>query len=304
MPSVTACLPTFSLLLPSSSRRSAAAGAVGSMRRRGPGTSLRRDRLSSYVGPPSLKCATVNRVPPSSGGSHRTVAALHPHVCFSVALSMLAAWSTRWVGSCSCRSEDPSSPPTVWGFGAARSLSVAAASHGRSGPAPRIIVGRGRVCGPHPSNWTLAYCGAGPPWRARFCAPTAPLTRPLHAHNVGLPCGHGIASDDPRREEHAPQVLRETPRHVPVRLGVLLRGTLQGAVHDAEGGHQVPTRARGRGGGSRPSAAVSHRCTRAAALWGSRRSCSSRWLRSSHTKSPSRSMCWRNSSKEAPPGGS
>ena len=50
--------------------------------------------------------------------------------------------------------------------------------------------------------------------------------------------------------------------------------------------------------------AVSHRCTRAAALRGLRRSCSSRWLQSSHAKSPSRSMWWRQSSTEVPPGGS
>ena len=61
---------------------------------------------------------------------------------------------------------------------------------------------------------------------------------------------------------------------------------------------------RGEGGGWSPSAAVSHRCARAAALWGSRRSCSSRWLRSSHAKSPSQSMWWRKSSTEVPPGGS
>ena len=61
---------------------------------------------------------------------------------------------------------------------------------------------------------------------------------------------------------------------------------------------------RGGGGGQLPSDAVGHRCTRAAALRGSRRSCSSRWLRRSHTKSPSRSMWWRKSSTEVPPDGS
>ena len=43
----------------------------------------------------------------------------------------------------------------------------------------------------------------------------------------------------------------------------------------------------GRGGtrgGQLPSAAVGHWCTRTAALWGAQRSCSSWWLRSSHTK--------------------
>ena len=49
-------------------------------------------------------------------------------------------------------------------------------------------------------------------------------------------------------------------------------------------------RAKKKGGGQLPSAAVSHRCTRAAAPRGSRRSCSSRWLRSCNAKSPSPSM--------------
>ena len=62
----------------------------------------------------------------------------------------------------------------------------------------------------------------------------------------------------------------------------------------------------GRGGGGEQSSfvAVSHGCTGAAALRGSWRSCSSRRLRSSHTKSPSRSMWWRKSSTDVPPGGS
>ena len=65
---------------PSSSRRIAVIRSVGSMSSRGPGTSPSRDRASSYVGPDIWKCATVSRVPPSSGGSHRTVAVSHPHV--------------------------------------------------------------------------------------------------------------------------------------------------------------------------------------------------------------------------------
>ena len=57
----------------------------------GPGTSPSRDRASSYARPPFLKCTTVSRVPPSSGGSPWTVAASHPHVRISTARSMLAA---------------------------------------------------------------------------------------------------------------------------------------------------------------------------------------------------------------------
>ena len=100
---------------------------------------------------------------------------------------------------------------------------------------------------PPPLEWDGGVPRRGGPWRARCCAPTAPSARPLRAHNVGLPCGHGVSSDDPRREERAPQVLRETARQVPVRVGVLLRGKLQGAVNDPEGGHEVPARVRGGG---------------------------------------------------------
>ena len=43
-------------------------------------------------------------------------------------------------------------------------------------------------------------------------------------------------------------MLRETPRQVPIRVGVLLWRALQGAIHDSEGGYEVLVRARGRGG--------------------------------------------------------
>ena len=64
------------------------------MRSRGPGRSPSWERASSYAGPPFLKCATVSRVPPSSGGNHRTVAALRPNPRISAAQSMLAVCST------------------------------------------------------------------------------------------------------------------------------------------------------------------------------------------------------------------
>ena len=38
---------------------------------------------------------------------------------------------------------------------------------------------------------------------------------------------------------------RETPRQVPVRVGVLLWRVLQSAIHDTEGGCEVLARARG-----------------------------------------------------------
>ena len=97
------------------------------------------------------------------------------------------------------------------------------------------------------------------------------------------------------------EVPQETPRQVPVRVGVLLRGTLQGAVHQAEGGQLAGTQRRGGAVTFRRSEPSVHT---GAALWRGRRSFSSRWLRSSNTKSLSWSMCWRNSSTEVPPGGS
>ena len=163
MPSATASHSTTSSLQPFSSRRSAAARSVGSTRGRGPGMSPSQDRASSYVGPPFVKCAAVSRVPPSSGGSHRTVAASHPHVCICVARSMLGAWSTRRGGRGALRSEDTSLLHPVRGSGAACSHSVAAVSHGRSGTAPQISVVRGRVCSPHPSSRMAAYCAVGVP---------------------------------------------------------------------------------------------------------------------------------------------
>ena len=176
MPSAIASHPTLSLSQLSSSRRSAAARSVGSMRSKGPGMSPSRDRASSYVGPPSVKCATVSRVAPPSGGSHRMVAVLRPHACISVAGSTLAAWSTRRGGWGALMSEDTSPLQPTCGSGAACSQPSAAASHRWSGPAPRIMVGRGRVCGPHPSSGTAAYPCAGVPG-ARVAAYNQPNSR-------------------------------------------------------------------------------------------------------------------------------
>ena len=82
--------------------------------------SLSRDRASSYVGPPSLKCATVSRIAPSSGGSHRMVAASHSHVCITLASSTLAVWSTRRGGRGALMSEDRSPLQPALGSRAAR----------------------------------------------------------------------------------------------------------------------------------------------------------------------------------------
>ena len=84
VPSVTASQPTRSPSQPSSSWRSASARSVGSMRSKGPWVSPSRDRASSYTGPPVLKCATASWAAPSSGGCHRTVDVLCPHLPISV----------------------------------------------------------------------------------------------------------------------------------------------------------------------------------------------------------------------------
>ena len=72
--------------------------------------------------------------------------------------------------------------------------------------------------------------------------------RPLRAQDLRFLCGHGVASDAPRWEKLAQKVPRETPGHVAVGVGILLGGTLRGAVQQAEGGHEVSAERQGRGG--------------------------------------------------------
>ena len=86
------------------------------------------------------------------------------------------------------RSKDMSPLHALWGSGAAGSHFVVSASHGRSGPAPQITVGRGWVCGPHPSSATAAYCVAGvlcaravAYHRLHSCAHSAPIMCASHA---------------------------------------------------------------------------------------------------------------------------
>ena len=96
-------------------------------------------------------------------------------------------------------------------------------------------------------------------------------------------------------------MLQETTRQVPVRVQVPLQVILHGAVHDWEGGHEVPARARGRGGavalrrgepsvqlGRRPVGRVDELLQPVVAEL-------------PHEVS-SRSMCSKNSSTEVPPG--
>ena len=165
----------------------------------------------------------------------------------------------------------------VCGPGAACSHSFVAASQGWSGPAPRINVGLGRVCGPHPSSGMAAYRCPGVSG-ARVAAHhwphsrthSAPTMRASHVVMEPRPMIHGGKGASCRCLEKPP-------------------GRSRYGWGSSCGGHsRVPfmTRreatkslpGRGGGGGQLPSAAVSHQCTRAAALRGWRRSCSSRWL--------------------------
>ena len=254
-----------------------------------------RNGASSYVGPSSSKCATVSRVAPASGGSHGGRVA--PPCVYLRGLEHMGGVEHEAGGE--GRPDEKGhipTPPRLWP---------------RGRPQPPLGRRVPRVIGARPVNHCGPWPGVRPPPLERDggvllhggLRPLAPFARSLLTDYAGPPRGHGAAPDDPLREEGVLQVLRETRRQVPVWVEVLLRWTLQGAVHYAEGGHEAPARARGVGEQS-PSAAVSHRCTRAAELRGSRRSCSSRWLRSFHTKSPSQSMWWRKSSTEVPPGGS
>ena len=135
--------------------------------------------------------------------------------------------------------------------------------------------------------------------RTRGGAQLAPSAGPLRAHNVGVPRGHRVAAG----REH-PAGDSRNPHAGPGKGGGPPVGDTPGCRPRCGGRPRGPCQGAGEGGGQFPSAAVSHRCTRAAALWGARRSCSSRWLWSSHTKSPNRSMCCRNLSTEVPTGGS
>ena len=80
------------------------------------------------------------------------VAVLRPHVCIFVARSTSAVWRTMQRGMGAQMSQDTSPLHPACGSGASCSQSLAAASHGWSEPAPQIMVGRGRVCGPEPSS--------------------------------------------------------------------------------------------------------------------------------------------------------
>ena len=173
--------------------------------------------MSSYVGPPFLKCPTVSRVPPPPRGAIGRWL-LRSHTCVSLYVGGVeheAGGGGRW------KSEGTSPPHSVWVFEAARSHSVVSASRARSAPAPGITVGCGQVCGPHSSCGTAAHFVAQGSRRACCRAPPAQLVRPLRADNVCFPCSHGIAFDDQQWEERAPEVLRETLGQVPLGVGMI-----------------------------------------------------------------------------------
>ena len=149
-------------------------------------------------------------------------------------------------------SEDTSPVHPVCGPGAACSHSPVAASHGWSGPTPRITGGLGRVSRPHLSSGMAAYRCAGVS-RARVAAQhrlhsrahSSPTLRASHAVMEPRPMIHGAKRASCRCFENP-------PRQVVVRVGALLGRALQSAIHDTEGGYEVLVRARGRGGGGGP----------------------------------------------------
>ena len=210
-------------------------GVQPSLWNKGLGMSPSRDRASSYVGPAFLKCGTVSRVPPSSGGSHRTVAASHRHVRISAARGILAVWSPSQGGGAPgrARTRRPSIPYGAPGLPAAIPWSLRPT--GAQGPpqesrcvaiacvVPIPPVGRRRI-----ASLGLPVCVLS----HTTCSTRAPTLRPG--------CAPPMRSDDPQWEERASEVLRETLGQVPVAVGILLGGTLKSAVQQAEGGHEVP----------------------------------------------------------------
>ena len=129
------------------------------------------------------------------------------------------------------RREDTLPHHSVWGSGAA-------CSHSWDRRIPRALkAGPTNHRGPRLGVWPLTLKWDSGVLRcvssrgARCRTPPVPLASPSRANNVRFSRGHGIASGDPRWEERAPEVFREAPRQVLVRVRVSSSGTLQGAVH-------------------------------------------------------------------------
>ena len=175
VPSATASQPTLSPSQQSSSRRSAAARSVGSMRSRGPGTSPSRDRASSYVGPPFLKCATVSRV------------ARLPEGATGPWLRHIPMCVSPWLGACERRGARCGGGGVLGGARRHR-LST---QHGAPGPpaaspwSPRPEGAQGPPC---ESPWAPAGCVAPTPrvgWRrtAVWEFPLRALSRTTGLHS-------------------------------------------------------------------------------------------------------------------------
>ena len=128
--------------------------------------------------------------------------------------------------------------------------------------------------------------------RLHFCARSAPTMCASHAVMELRPMIHG---------GKRASVFHETPRQVPVGVAMFLGGTPESAVHRVEGAHEIAAGARGRGqtvalSRREPSMHQGRRAVRRA------EKLLQPVVADLPRKVTSRSMCWRNSSKEVPPG--
>ena len=145
-------------------------------------------------------------------------------------------------------SEDTSPVHPVCGPGAACSHSPVAASHGWSGPAPRITVGLGRVSGPHHSSGMAAYRCAGVSGarvaahhRPHSRAHSSPTMRASHAVMEPRPMIHG-------GKRASCRCFRKLPSRSRYGWGPSCGGHSRVSIHDTEGGYKVLVKAWGRGG--------------------------------------------------------
>ena len=114
----------------------------------------------------------------------------------------------------------------------------------------------------------VPLCGGLP--CVRRGAPPSTFARPLLAHYTGLSCGHGATPDDPPWEGGCLVGASRNPPAGPGTGGGPLAARNPGC-HSRHGERlRSPCQGAGEEGGQLPSAAVSHRRTRAAALRGSR----------------------------------
>ena len=148
-------------------------------------------------------------------------------------------------------SEDTSPVHPVCGPGAACSHSPVAASHGWSGPAPRIMVGLGRVSGPHHRSGMAAYRCAGVSGarvaahhRLHSRAHSSPTMRASHAVMEPRPMIHG-------RKRASCRCLETPPAGPGTGGGSLGAGTPE-CHSQHEGRLRSPCQGAGEGEGGRP----------------------------------------------------